>query len=167
MTDITRRKFFGFLGGAAVAPLAVMEAAKANIVGCAEFGWTWFFDKSKNIDLSEIISTTLRENAQKIAESVGEGNSLLIKLKDSENDFVQVNFITEQEQNRRIIERTNKRLNERKAKRYGIKEENVAISAWKEPEPTQFEWIAPYQEINTFSRLYNAVAAPLPKYLKG
>lgn len=125
--SISRRKFFAFLGGVAVAPLAVMEVAKHNIVAKAEFGWTWFLDKTKYPNLDEIVTKTLRDRAQMLADNVGKQNSLLLRLKENENNYIQIDYIDPKEQNKRMNDRFQSRLIEKETKRRQFAYENSKL----------------------------------------
>lgn len=112
---LSRRSFFRLAGGgiaaAVIAPQVLLDKVLTIPV---EFGWTWYVDKSKiPPTLSELVASTLRQNTQKIAENVTANNSLLMKLKDGIKVNLQIDNISIEEQNKRMGERTRKRLEER------------------------------------------------------
>src|SRR5690348_2448415 len=130
MEKLTRRSFFrlagGGIAGAVIAPKLLLDKV-INIP--VEFGWTWFVDKSKlEPSLGEIVSQTLRENTKKIADNITANNTLLAKLKDGTKVQLNIEKISEELQNKRIIERYNSKILEREKARVEkvIKEKNLS-----------------------------------------
>lgn len=110
---VTRRNFFKLLGGGvALAAMPSIALAEKVINIPVEFGWTWFVDKNKvPVSLMNLVKETLSQNTQKIAENVSKNNSLLLKLKDGTKVNLQIEQISKQEQNNRMVLRTeNKRV---------------------------------------------------------
>lgn len=104
---ISRRNFFKLVGGGvAAAVIAPYALAKDVIRIPVEFGWTWYVDKTKVPDgLSEIITTTLRNNTQKIAENIDKGNALLAKLAAGDKVLLEFEKISPEEQSKRMVAR--------------------------------------------------------------
>lgn len=122
---VTRRNFFKLLGGGvALAAMPSIALAEKVINIPVEFGWTWFVDKNKApVSLMSLIKETLSQNTQKIAENVSQNNSLLLKLKDGTKVNLQIEQISKEAQNKRIIER----MIDREAKRIADIEKNYNL----------------------------------------
>lgn len=120
MTEkLSRRSFFRLAGGGIAAAVIAPQALLEKIINIpVEFGWTWYVDKTKvPSTLSEIVTSTLRANTQKIAENVSANNALLMKLKDGTKVNLQIEPISPEAQTKRMGERHKARLVEREKQR--------------------------------------------------
>lgn len=114
MTEkLSRRSFFRLAGGGIAAAVIAPQALLEKVINIpVEFGWTWYVDKTKlpSSNFSEMITKTLRDNTQKIAENISTNNALLVKLKDGTKANLQIERISEQAQNERINQRMKERI---------------------------------------------------------
>lgn len=120
MTEkLSRRSFFRLAGGGIAAAVIAPKLLLDKVINIpVEFGWTWFVDKSKiPPTLSKLVTATLRDNAQTIANNITTNNSLLMKLKDGTKVNLQIENIGETAQNERMKIRMQKRLEEKEASR--------------------------------------------------
>lgn len=131
MTEkLSRRNFFRLAGGGIAAAVIAPQALLEKVINIpVEFGWTWYVDKNKiPSSLTEIVTKTLRENTQNIADNISANNALLMKLKDGAKVNLQIERISEDYQNERIIKRNKERIalreKERLAKLDHLSEEN-------------------------------------------
>ena len=117
---LSRRSFFRLVGGGVAAAVVAPKLLAEKIINIpVEFGWTWYVDKSKlpSSDFSKVITETLRNNTQLIADNISKNNSLLVKLKDGTKANLQIERIDPEMQNRRILARMEAR------RRDSVKEE--------------------------------------------
>lgn len=120
MTErVSRRNFFKLLGGGVALVVAPSIAVAEKIINIpVEFGWTWYIDKNKvPSNFSKLITETLRENTQKIAENISKNNALLVKLSDGQKIKLNIEQISEQEQNERIKIRMQNKFEEQERNR--------------------------------------------------
>lgn len=119
MTEkVSRRSFFKLIGGAVALTVAPARAIAKIIEVPVEFGWTWYLDKSKfDSGFADMITSTLRQNTQVIAENISANNPLYLRLKDKQKIKLNIEKISEREQNTRIMERMQTRLRLKEARR--------------------------------------------------
>lgn len=116
--QVTRRNFFKLIGGA-VALAATPVHAIANIIEVpVEFGWTWHVDKAKvPSNLSDIITKTLRDNANTLRENISQNNALYLKLKEGQKVKLNIERISPEAQTERMQQRMDARFS--RFKHYG------------------------------------------------
>jgi len=115
--DLNRRGFFKLLGGGiACAILPSIVLAKEVIQVPVEFGWTWFIKPTDlPLELAKTIPNIMASNTQKIYDSTARDKHLLLDLKELPHSQVKLNlsYISEDEQNKRMIQRMADRKNKR------------------------------------------------------
>ena len=136
MLETSRRNFFKLLGGGiacAVAPSIILSKATFEIP--VEFGWTWHINKR---DIPEFmykkVANLMAQNTQKIYETTARDKHLLVELENTDIKL-NLNYITEVEQNERMLLRMaeratqhQKRIVEGRANGYRLQEKIVTDS---------------------------------------
>lgn len=97
------------LVAAIATPLLPSAVQEPNIIAETDFGFTFgpVTTNAAYSEYDEIIRDTLREKAAVLANSVEDGKSVLLKIKD--NDYVRINTISPEVQTQRMIDRINSR----------------------------------------------------------
>lgn len=109
MANLSRRNFLKLLTAAVATPLLPAEVIEPNIIAETDFGFTFgpVVTAPAYSTFDEIIRTTLREQASKVAQNIQQGNAILLRLQN--NDHIKITRISTEEQTKRIINKVDSR----------------------------------------------------------
>lgn len=152
MIETSRRGFFKLLGGGvACAVLPSIVLAKSVIEIPVEFGWTWFIKPTDlPLELAKVIPNIMASNTQKIYDSTARDKHLLLDLKELPHSQVKLNliYISEDDQNQRMIQRMNQRAAQKQKERIDYKN-GIGNGRLYELSHEQFSpFYAPYEDIH-------------------
>lgn len=112
---LSRRNFLKLFAAATVVPL-IPGAVETEIIGEAEYGFTWGNVQSSSPAFSALIKDTLRTRSKELAEGLSNSNALLLKLND--NKAIRINKISVEEQMERMKKKYIQLAFEKHKKRY-------------------------------------------------
>lgn len=113
MGNLSRRGFLRFIPSLALAPLIPDILPDIDVIP-VEYGWTWSYkpDPGTPKSFANIVRKTLAQNGDKLAENITRNNALYLQLADKHqrDHIIKVNYISQEEQNKRMIAKTKEKL---------------------------------------------------------